>query len=67
MEPAGGFRDNGELMRNQINTGPNEATGGRLSNARIPIERLKALVKITRMIAEASEQAFFRADEVQRV
>jgi len=64
MQPAGGFGNDGELVRDQIDAGSGEAASRRLADERVPVERLKSLVEIPGMVRDAGEQAFFRADEV---
>ncbi len=67
MQAPGGFRDDRELVRDEIDACSREPTSERLPDARVPLQRLQTLVEIPWMLREAGEQAFLRSHEVERV
>ena len=57
------LRDDGKLVRDEVDARAGVATGGGAADGGVPAQGFEALVEISRVIGEAGEQAFFRADE----
>ena len=63
VEAVCGFRDDGELVGDEIDAGAGVAACGGAAHGGIPAEGFEAAVEIAWGVGEACEEAFFRADE----
>lgn len=67
VEAAGDFRDDGELVGDEIDTSAGEAAGRGAADFCVPAECFEALVEVAWAVDEAGEEAFIWTDKGEGV